>query len=185
MSVVIPTVNVSAVPLPQFYPRSRREDNARDVANARNLEIQRSAPPIQHGNFRPEPSTPSFKYGIGGKNRVAYNDQTPMSTRNNGPISNPAPSFDPAGPKLVGNPFFDQYAPEYDPRNAVRELRGSVKDDKATRGEEESKRILSRGFSSRYVPEGFAEQEQLNSLDAYENLKPRIDDLTRDYRKYE
>jgi hypothetical protein len=85
----------------------------------------------------------------------------------------------------VGNVFFDQYAPEYDPRNVVRELRGSVKDDKTTRGEEESKRILSRGFSSRYVPEGFAEQRQLNSLEAFEQLRPKIDDLTKQYRSYE
>jgi hypothetical protein len=183
MSVTIPTVNISSVPLPQFYPRSRREDNARDVANARNLEIQLSGAPIQQAFFRPEPSGSSSS--IGPRPGVAYNDQTPMSTRNKGPISNPAPSFDPAGPKLVGNVFFEQYAPEYDPRNAVRELRGSVKDDKATRGEVESKRILSRGFSSRYVPEGFAEQQQLNSLDAFESLRPKIDDLTKEYRRYE
>ena len=183
MSVVIPTVNISSVPLPQFYPRSRREENIRDVTNARNLEIQRSAPPIQQSFFRPEPSGSNFS--IGPNRNSPYNDQMSISTRNRGPISNPAPSFDPAGPKLVGNPFFDQYAPEYDPRNAVRELRGSVKDDKATRGEVESKRILSRGFSSRYVPEGFAEQQQLNSLDAFESLRPKIDDLTKEYRKYE
>jgi hypothetical protein len=181
MSVVIPTVNVSSVPLPQFYPRSRREENTRDLTNARNLEIRRSDPAIQQPFFRPEPSDANFKF----KKTLSYNDQTPLSTRNKGPISNPAPAFDPAGPKLVGNVFFDQYAPEYDPRNVVRELRGSVKDDKATRGEVESKRILSRGFSSRYVPEGFAEQQQLNSLDAFESLRPKIDDLTKEYRKYE
>ena len=183
MSVVIPTVNISAVPLPQFYPRSRREENIRDITNVRNLEIQRSSPPIQQGFFRPEPS--GSRFTIGPTPRVPHYDQNPMSTRNKGPISTPAPAFDPTGPKLVGNVFFEQYAPEYDPRNAVRELRGSVKDDKATRGEVESKRILSRGFSSRYVPEGFAEQQQLNSLDAFESLRPKIDDLTREYRKYE
>jgi hypothetical protein len=181
MSVVIPTVNISSVPLPQFYPRSRREENTRDITNVRNLELKRSDPPIQQGFFRPEPSGSSFRPRPG----VPSNEQMPLSTRNKGPISNPAPSFDPAGPKLVGNVFFDQYAPEYDPRNVVRELRGSVKDDKMARGELESKRLLSRGFSSRYVPEGFAEQQQLNSLDAFESLRPKIDDLTREYRKYE
>jgi hypothetical protein len=90
--------------------------------------------------------------------------------------------FDPAGPKLVGNVFFDQHAPEFDPRNVVRELRGSVKDDKAVRGELESQRILQRGFSSRYVPEGFAEKEKLDSLQAFEQLRPKIDDYTKDYR---
>jgi hypothetical protein len=167
--------------MPQFIPRSRREDNTRDITNSRNLELQRSAAPIQQAFFRPEPSTSAF----GPRLEVRHNDQTPLASRNKPPTSVPAPSFDPAGPKLVGNVFFDQYAPEYDPRNVVRELRGSVKDDKATRGEEESKRILSRGFSSRYVPQGYAEQEQVNSLEAFEQLRPKIDDLTRQYRSYE
>lgn len=181
MSVPIPTVIISSVPLPQFVPRSRREEITRDTANARNLEIQRSAAPIQQSFFRPEPSTSAYAPKL----EVSYNNQNGLASRNKPPTSVPAPSFDPAGPKLVGNVFFDQYAPEYDPRNVVRELRGSVKDDKASRGEEESKRILSRGFSSRYVPEGFAEQQQLNSLDAFEQLRPRIDDLSKQYRNYD
>ena len=167
--------------MPQFIPRSRREDTTRDTANARNLDLQRSVAPIQQTFFRPEPSTSSF----GPKLKVGVNEQKPLATRNKPPTYIPAPAFDPAGPKLVGNVFFDQYAPEYDPRNVVRELRGSVKDDKAARGEEESKRILSRGFSSRYVPEGFAEQRQLNSLEAFEQLRPKIDDLSKQYRSYE
>jgi len=181
MSVPIPTVIISSVPLPQFVPRSRREEITRDTANARNLEIQRSAAPIQQSFFRPEPSSSVY----GPKLEVRHNDQNGLASRNKPPTSVPAPSFDPAGPKLVGNVFFDQYAPEYDPRNVVRELRGSVKDDKASRGEEESKRILSRGFSSRYVPEGYAEQEQLNSLEAFEQLRPKIDDLSKQYRNYD
>ena len=167
--------------MPQFIPRSRREDTTRDTANARNLDLQRSVAPIQQTFFRPEPSTSAF----GPKLKVGVNEQKPLATRNKPPTYIPAPAFDPAGPKLVGNVFFDQYAPEYDPRNVVRELRGSVKDDKTTRGEEESKRILSRGFSSRYVPEGFAEQRQLNSLEAFEQLRPKIDDLSKQYRSYE
>ena len=181
MSVPIPTVEISSVPLPQFVPRSRREEIARDTANARNLELQRSVAPIQQSFFRPEPSSSTF----GPKLEVKHNDQKGLASRNKPPTSVPAPSFDPAGPKLVGNVFFDQYAPEYDPRNVVRELRGSVKDDKTTRGEIESQRILSRGFSSRYVPQGYAEQQQLNSLEAFEQLRPKIDDLSRQYRSYE
>jgi hypothetical protein len=181
MSVPIPTVVISSVPLPQFVPRSRREEITRDTANARNLEIQRSVAPIQQSFFRPEPSGSVF----GPKLEVSYNTQKGLASRNKPPTSVPAPSFDPAGPKLVGNVFFDQYAPEYDPRNVVRELRGSVKDDKATRGDVESQRILSRGFSSRYVPQGYAEQEQLNSLEAFEQLRPKIDDLSKQYRNYE
>jgi len=181
MSVPIPTIEITAMPMPQFIPRSRREDTTRDITNARNLELQRSTAPIQQGFFRPEPSGSEFRPRPG----VKHNDQNGLASRNKPPISIPAPMFDPAGPKLVGNVFFDQYAPEYDPRNVVRELRGSVKDDKALRGEEESKRILSRGFSSRYVPQGFAEQQNLNSLEAFEQLRPKIDDLSKQYRNYD
>ena len=181
MSVTIPTVEISSVPMPQFIPRSRREDTTRDVVNARNLELQRSTAPIQQAFFRPEPSSANF----GVKPIVMHNDQFGIVSRNTQPISIPAPMFDPAGPKLVGNVFFDQHAPEYDPRNVVRELRAAVKENKSVRGEEESKRILSRGFSSRYVPEGFAEQRQLDSLQAYEQLRPKIDDLSTQYRNYE
>jgi hypothetical protein len=181
MSVAIPTIEINGIPMPQFVPRSRREEMTRDIANARNLELQRSAAPIQQAFFRPEPSTSAF----GPKLEVRHNDQKGLASRNKPPTSVPAPTFDPAGPKLVGNIFFDQYAPEYDPRNVVRELRGSVKDDKTTRGEIESQRILSRGFSSRYVPEGFAQDQQLNSLEAFEQLRPKIDDLSKQYRSYE
>jgi hypothetical protein len=180
MSVPIPTVEINSVPLPYFTPRSRREEGTRDLHNARNIEIWQSSPPIQQGFFRPEPSTA----GASGRKDANFNDQAGIATRNRPPISLPAPAFDPAGPKLVGNVFFDQHAPEYDPRNVVRELRGSVKETKTDRGVTESQRLLNRGFSGRYVPEGFAETRQLDSLQAFEMLRPKIDDVTRDYRKY-
>ena len=180
MSVTIPTVEINSVPLPQFTPRSRREESTRDLHNARNIEVWQSSPPIQQGFFRPTPSTPNY----GNRTDAHFNDQAGIATRNKAPISLPAPAFDPAGPKLVGNVFFDQHAPEYDPRNVVRELRGAVKEDKTDRGITESQRLLSRGFSSRYVPEGFAESRQLDSLQAFEMLRPKIDDVNRDYRSY-
>ena len=180
MSVPIPTVQISSYPTPQFIPRSRREDSARDVINVRNIEIRQSGPQIQQGFFRPEPASNDFTRM---KNNSFF-DQAPIASRNKAPISIPAPTFDPNGPKLEGNPFFDQYAASFDPRNVARELNSAVKEDKMDRGLVESKRILSRGFSSRYVPEGFAEQQNLNSLDAFEKLRPKIDDLSRNYREY-
>jgi hypothetical protein len=176
-------VDVNSIPLPQFIPRSRREDSTRDTTNARNIEIWQSSPPLQQAFFRPQPAgselgstsfTPKYKPGL--------NDQSGISTRNQPPISLPAPSFDPAGPKLVGNVFFDQHAPEFDPRNVARELHGAVKEDKMDRGIKESQRIMARGFSSRYVPQGYAEANQFDSLQAFELLRPKIDDGTTDYR---
>lgn len=180
MSVVIPTVNVNTVPLPQFTPRSRREESTRDVTNARNIEIMRSSPQIQQAFFRPEPSTAKFESHA----CTSLHDQSGIATRHQPPISLPAPDFDPAGPKLVGNRYFDQHAPEYDPRNVARELRAAVKETKVDRGLIESQRLLNRGFSSRYVPEGFAEKNQFDSLQAFEMLRPKLDDGTQEFRTY-
>ena len=52
MSVPIPTVQISSYPIPQFIPRSRREDSARDVINVRNIELRQSGTQIQQGFFR-------------------------------------------------------------------------------------------------------------------------------------
>lgn len=179
MSVVIPTVAINSIPMPQFTPRSRREDSARDVVNARNIESWQSSAPIRQAFFRPEPATSALE----SRRDQSFNDQAGVSTRYQQPTL-PAPTFDPAGPKLVGNPYFDQHAPEFDPRNVARELRGAVKETKSDRGVIESQRILRRGFSSRHVPEGFAETRQLDSLNAFEMLRPKIDDVTHDYRRY-
>ena len=180
MSVTIPTVQINAIPMPQFIPRSRREDSTRDVTNARNLEVWQSSAPIQQAFFRPEPAT----LALAKRRDASYNDQAGIATRYQQPISLPAPTFDPSGPKLVGNPYFDQHAPEFDPRNVARELGGSVKETKFDRGILESERLLRRGFSSRNVPEGFAEMKQLDSLQAFELLRPKIDDSTNQYRQY-
>lgn len=180
MSVTIPTVQINNLPMPQFTPRSRKEDSARDVINTRHAEVYQSSAPIQQAFFRPQPST-DIESRL---SNASYNDQAGIATRYKQPISLPAPRFDAAGPKLVGNPYFDQHAPEFDARNVARELRGSIKEDKLDRGILESQRLLQRGFSSRNVPEGFAETRQLDSLQAFEMLRPKIDDLVTDYRKY-
>lgn len=180
MSVPIPIVNINSIPLPEFSARARREEPTRDLVNARNLEVQRSGPPVFQGFFRPEPSMPTYA----ARKTAAFNDQIGVPSRNQQPTSIPAPPFDPKGAKLDGNPYFDQYAPSYDPRNVARELQGSVKEDKMDRGIAESQRLLERGFTSRYVPEGFAQRNQLNSLQAFESLRPKIDDPHKVYRSY-
>lgn len=178
MSVRVPIVQIDTTPMPQFIPRSRREDSARDIVNMRNIEVRQSAPQIQQGFFRPEPASSGF----GPRTDNSFFDQAPISTRNQPPISIPAPKFDPSGPKLEGNPFFDQHAASYDPRNVARELNSAVKEDKMDRGLMESQRIISRGFSSRYVPQGYAEQNQFDSLQAFEMLRPKINEVTKVYR---
>ena len=185
MSVRVPLIDLNVIPKPQFVPRSRREESTRDTINARNIELYQSGPQIQQSFFRPEMSG-SAGTGAGTalspRRDTSFFDQAPLATRVIPPISIPAPTFDPAGPKMEGNPYFDQHAASYDPRNVARELRGAVKEDKSDRGVAESQRLVSRGFSGRYVPEGYSEVEQLNSLQAFELLRPKIDDSMKSYR---
>ena len=223
MSVPVPIVPINVVPMPQFIPRSRREESTRDVVNARNNELRQSGPQVQQAFFRPEPTAlagsrlkaqksilptqdrsiqydecepvrpvyespdypedkPMNSSAMMGPRNTAFFDQAGIATRNQAPISIPGPAYEPNAPKLEGNPFFDQYAASYDPRNVARELNSAVKEDKMDRGVIESRRILSRGFSSRYVPEGFAEKNQFDNLQAFELLRPKIDDYSKIYK---
>jgi hypothetical protein len=180
MSVPLPILEINPMPLPQYSLRSRREVSTRDTINARNIESWRSSPPVLQSFFRPSPSLPTYS----ARKDAAFYDQIGVSSRGQPPLTVPAPPFNPNGSKLEGNEYFDQYAPSFDPRNVARELKSVVKEAKDDKGTLESKRILSRNFVSRYVPEGFAEESQLNSLKAFETLRPKIDDPTQIYRQY-
>lgn len=173
-------MEVNPVPMPQFSTRSRREAPVRDSVNARNIELWRSSPPVPQGMFRPNREMTATN----AQSSEVFYDQMGIPSRNVPPKSIPAPPFNPAGAKLEGNQYFDQYAPSFDPRNVARELRAVVVEPKQDRGIVESQRLLARGFTGRYVPEGYVEQKQLDSLQAYESLKPKIDDGTTQYRQY-
>jgi hypothetical protein len=81
------------------------------------------------------------------------------------------------------NPYFDRYDPTRDPRNAIRELRGVVYEDKqADRGAEESRRIAARGYMSRWMPEGSSEDDLQASLQAYDIMRPKMSDWGRNYK---
>ena len=130
----------------------------------------------------PQASDRKPEKSLTGPRNTSFFDQAGIATRNQAPISIPAPMYEPNAPKLEGNPFFDQYAASFDPRNVARELNSAVKEDKMERGRVENKAILSRSFSNRNVPQGFADQSQLNSLQAFEMLRPKIDDSTKAYK---
>jgi len=85
--------------------------------------------------------------------------------------------------QFANNPYFDRYDPSFDPRNAVRELRSVVFEDKAgERGMAETRRMLDRTFTTRWLPEGYTETNQMNSLLSYELLRPQFNNMTKSYR---
>jgi hypothetical protein len=171
-------------PIPTYYTpemsflsmnvRSRREINARDAANIRQFEHwQTDAPYLQMD--RPDLSgarilsdmNPTNSRSIDGK---LYLQNRPMKAGQD---------------SLTNNPYFQGYAPEYDSRNAVRELRSVVYEDRFDRGLRESKQLLGRTFSSQWLEPNYVADNNLNtlnSLEAYEQLKPQMDDIAKSFR---
>ena len=154
--------------------RSRREISTRDAANVRQFEHwQTDAPYLQMD--RPDLS--------GAK---VLSDMNPTNSRKldgklyqqNRPLKAGQDSF-------TQNPYFQGYAPEYDSRNAVRELRSAIYEDRFDKGVRESKYLLGRTFTSQWLAPDYVGEnnlDTLNSLVAYEELKPQMDDIANNFR---
>lgn len=166
---------VPHIPPPIMQLRVRKEVSTRDAVNARYFEKWQTDPPVVPYRDRPDLSG----------TRVML-DMNPINTRGSPNDYRQSQPYVPNGPQLAQNPYFDRYDPQFDPRNAIRELRSAVYEDKgAERAVLESKRILDRGYTSRWVPEGYATTNMMDSLLSYEQLRPRTDDIRKDYRTAE
>ena len=157
------------IPPPSMQLRARKETSTRDTVNARFFEQwQTDGPSLTHDRHDEKGA------------RVLL-DMNPINSRTTVNDYRQSQPFIANGPQMGMNPYFDRYDPANDPRNAVRELRSVVHEDKG--GDKETKRILERGFTSRWIPEGYVESNNMNSLLSYELLRPRTDDITKDYRR--
>ena len=170
------------IPPPSMQLRSRKEESTRDTVNARFFEQWQSDPPLLVRSY----SDVSGAVISGNVNLDAMKgllDMNPINTRTTSNDYRQNQSFVPNGPQLGMNPYFDRYDPTFDPRNAIRELRSAVYEEKeAERGITETRRILDRGFTSRWLPEGYSEVNNMNSLHSYEMMLPKRDDITKNYR---
>lgn len=154
--------------------RSRREMNTRDAANIRQFEHwQTDGPAMQ--NDRPDLNGPRI-----------LNDMNPTNSRSldtkqylqNRPMKAGQDSFS-------QNPYFEGYAPVFDPRNAIREVRSAIHEDRFDRGVKESRQLLARSFTNTWEPPDYIKKKNLdtlNSLVAYEDLKPKMDDIGKNFR---
>ncbi len=171
-------------PLPTYYTpemsflsmniRSRREMSTRDAANIRQFEHwQTDAPYLQMD--RPDLSGAKILSDMNPTNSRKLNGQLYLQNR---PLQAGQDSF-------AGNPYFQGYAPEYDSRNAVRELRSAIYEDRFDKGVRESKTLLARTFTSQWLEPDYVQDnnlDSLNSLQAYEQLKPQMDDIAKNFR---
>jgi hypothetical protein len=86
--------------------------------------------------------------------------------------------------QLGQNPYFDRFDVVTDPFNVARELRATVYEDKVDRGLLESKRLLNRIYTTRYKAPDYAEKNSLDTLNSYEDLRPRLNTMEKTYRPY-
>jgi hypothetical protein len=154
--------------------RSRREINTRDAANVRQFEHwQTDAPYLQMD--RPDLNGPKILSDMNPTNSRKLDGQQYLQNR---PMKAGQDSF-------TENPYFEGYAPQFDSRNAVRELRSVIYEDRFDKGVRESKYLLGRTFTSQWLEPNYVADnnlDTLNSLEAYEQLKPQMDNIAQNFR---
>jgi hypothetical protein len=83
---------------------------------------------------------------------------------------------------LSQNSYFEKFDVAGDSRNVVRELRSAVTEDVVDRGVRESQKLLQREVQSRWLPPQYAEDNQIDSLNAFEIMRPKINDSQAWYK---
>jgi len=100
---------------------------------------------------------------------IPYEDMASINTRTDARDYRQAQPFVAGGPDLGYNPYFDRYDPVSDSKNAVRELRSAVYEDKgASRGVNESRSMLRRQFENRWVNEELIDEDDMDTYLRYE-----------------
>jgi hypothetical protein len=154
--------------------RSRRELSTRDAANVRQFEHwQTDAPYLQMD--RPDLSGAKILSDMNPTNSRSLDSKPYLQNR---PLQAGKDTF-------TQNPYFEGYAPEYDSRNAVRELRSAIYEDRFDKGVRESRQLLGRTFTTQWLAPAYVAENNLNtlnSLEAYEQLKPKMDDIAKSFR---
>lgn len=169
------------IPPAKMQLRVRREVNTHDAVNTRQFEAWQASVPVPQGEFLQVKDGRILK-GREALAPVAY-DMAPLSSRTDKRDYRQSVPFDVNGPSLAMNPYFDRYDPTRDPRNAIRELRGVVYEEKESdRGLRESGCLLSRAAMNRWMPEGASEDDFRASLQAYEVMRPKMDNIGEQYR---
>ena len=161
------------IPPEKMQLRVRKEAPTHDTINARQFEAWQASVPVVQGGGIDDPSTDM---------KPAFYDMAPLSSRTDKQDYRQSQPFVAKGPSLAMNPYFDRYDPTRDPRNMIRELRSVVYEEKeADRGLTESQRLSDRGYLSRWMPEGTSLEDMRASLEAYEVMRPKSDNIKDSY----
>ena len=154
-------------PPPVYQLRTRKEVSTRDAVNARMFEEwQTDAPSLL--NNRHDTRSP------------AVLDMNPINSRTKDNNYRQSQPYLTGGSQTLGttaekgaNPYFDRYDPKFDSRNAIRELRSAVYEDKPPdRGVDEAKKLMQRIGTNRWN----------EKTDVLVSMRPLMNDMKMDYR---
>ena len=87
--------------------------------------------------------------------------------------------------RFMQNPYLQRLDAANEPRQIVRELRSAVTEDNREKYLDLSQKIANRNFSHVLIQDDQVMVQQVTNLKAYELLKPKLDDFSIDYRRYE
>jgi hypothetical protein len=169
--------------------RIRFEPNSRDAMNSRiwesikydtkapSTEVIKTANSANYMDMNPISSRKSQQNYI--QEQQFFPDPPRPSKPDEVPLQLQQPSQQSPG---FNNPYMQRLDPVKDNRNIPREMRSAVYEDNRER-EIDSSRILSeRQFSYRYLPED--EAAKAAAIQAYELLRPKTDDYTKQFSNH-
>jgi hypothetical protein len=175
MDPTFPYAGKLRIPIKEFQLRTRIENSTKDWVNAKQFEHWQTDVPNLTNNIPKTihvPDSINVRKGYVKPLRVKdipYMDMSPINTRGDARDYKQSQPYVAGGPDLAYNPYFDRYDPVSDPRNAVRELRSAVYEDKlGLRGEEESRKILRRQYENRWVGEELIDEDLMDTYLRYE-----------------
>ena len=87
--------------------------------------------------------------------------------------------------RFMQNPYLQRLDAANEPRQIVRELRSAVTEDNREKYLDLSQKIANRNFSHILIQDDQVMIQQVTNLKAYELLKPKLDDFSTEYRRYE
>jgi len=167
--------------------RIRFEPNSRDAMNSRiwesvkydtkapTTEVIKTATSAVYMDMNPISSRKSQQ------NYIQEQQYFPDAPRQSKPDDVPVQKQSKLQSPGLNNPYMQRLDPVKDNRNIPREMRSAVYEDNRERDIDSSRVLAERQFSYRYLPED--EAAKASAIQAYELLRPKTDDYTKQYQK--
>ena len=151
-------INMGAAFRPEFTPRIRREKNVPQTF----ITTEAVSRPRVYGQDDMNTMTPA--------NRTPFMDMAPISSRSDTrDVRQSQPYVPQINMPTANNPYFQKFDITQDPRNVVRELQGSVYEE---RGRKQNKSLVQRGFQHAWVDENELKKEVEERLRGSEVMRP-------------